>query len=1149
MRINKQDTQGTKPLLGKGELGYDDYAAGGDAGRVYVGTSVENVALAKKSEVDSKLESSLYTAADVLAKIKTVDGSGSGLDADLLDGMNSSTGNTANTIVARDASGNFTAGTITANLTGNASTATTLQTGRLINSTSFNGGSDITTAKWGTSRNITIGNTTKAVDGSADMSWSIAEMGVAASGHDHNGMLYRGNTTDFNTSLTEGTYNLASATSITNAPYTGAIYGTLVVYVNDGTTHNNSTNNIQQEFNDINGKKFTRSKYNANAWTTWLEVTKYVTNVTAGSGVVVSGTAGTAWTPTISLANVGTAGTYRSVTTDAQGRVTAGTNPTTLAGYGITDATSSSHVGATGTAHGNATTSVAGFMSNTDKTKLDGIATGANNYVHPTSGVTSGSYAKVTVDANGHVTAGLVPTMEDIPDAAFKKSVRCATTGNLVATYASNVLTMSAVGVTVIDGITVALNDRILVKDQASTAHNGIYRVSTLGTASVATVFTRTADADTSSEIAGAIVNVDSGTVNGGIAYTANFKTTDTLGTTGMPFYKLMYENGSWNINANTATTLQTARLIGGVSFNGSADITLPGVNTTGNQNTTGSAATLTTTRTFSATGDVTATAQNFNGSANVALPMTLANSGVTAGTYSKVTVDAKGRVTAGLTQTMEDIPDATFKRSVKCATTANITLSGTQTIDGIAVVAGDRVLVKEQSTASQNGIYVVAAGAWTRALDADTSSKIASALVAVDSGTLLGGKLFDNDFKTTDTLSTTALTWNTNLDDGSLLTAGSTAIGMVKYNGTTAAAGQFDGGTTTPTGTTRLNYGGNLYPTNINLTGSADTTTASSHVFVETGSDGFVRPKTLANFKTEMFASPTLVTPNIGIATGTSFNSITGLSSTAPAMNGTAAVGTGVTVARADHVHPTDTSRAPLASPVFTGTPSLPTGTTGVTQAVGDNSTKLATTAFVKNSPSSKGFEMLTANRTLTIADIDKVFFIGASGLTITFPDSTTLPAGSKFTILGSGGMTASTFTGSTFVNNTGDTFTTSEGYNFDMYAIPDANQYRAAQTSNFTGGGVSSLASSGYQKLPSGLIIQWGTTSSIPGNGNLVVAFPISFPNSCFTIQAGGTKDFKSTSGILQGALNVIVLTNSQFTISNDNENQPARWLAIGN
>ncbi len=322
------------------------------------------------------------------------------------------------------------------------------------------------------------------------------------------------------------------------------------------------------------------------------------------------------------------------------------------------------------------------------------------------------------------------------------------------------------------------------------------------------------------------------------------------------------------------------------------------------------SANVLATARTIATSGDVVGTATSFNGSANITIPMTLANSGVTAGTYSKMTVDAKGRVTAGFTQTMEDIPDATFKRSVKAATTANITLSAPQTIDGVALVAGDRVLVKNQTTTSQNGIYVVAAAAWTRSLDADSASKIASALVAVDTGTVNGGKLFDNDFKITDTLGTTAMQWSMNLDDGSLLTSGSTSIGTVRYNGTTAVAGQFDGGTTTPTGTVRLNYGGYFYPSYINLTGSADTTITSSHVFVEAGSDGYVRPKTLANFKTEMFASPTLVTPNIGVATGTSFNSITGLSTVVGTTSGTAAVGTSTTVARADHVHPSDTTK-----------------------------------------------------------------------------------------------------------------------------------------------------------------------------------------------------------------------------------------------
>lgn len=76
-------------------------------------------------------------------------------------------------------------------------------------------------------------------------------------------------------------------------------------------------------------------------------------------------------------------------------------------------------------------------------------------------------------------------------------------------------------------------------------------------------------------------------------------------------------------------------------------------------------------------------------------------------------------------------------KDAVIAATTANITLSGTQTIDGIAVVVGNRVLVKNQTTTSQNGIYVCAAGAWARSGDADTAAELNDgATTWVQSGT-----------------------------------------------------------------------------------------------------------------------------------------------------------------------------------------------------------------------------------------------------------------------------------------------------------------------------------------------------------------------------------------------------------------------------
>ncbi|MCC6775632.1 MAG: hypothetical protein IT537_03190 [Hyphomicrobiales bacterium] len=78
------------------------------------------------------------------------------------------------------------------------------------------------------------------------------------------------------------------------------------------------------------------------------------------------------------------------------------------------------------------------------------------------------------------------------------------------------------------------------------------------------------------------------------------------------------------------------------------------------------------------------------------------------------------------------------IKPPARVATTANITLLGTQTIDGVSVVAGDRVLVKDQSTATQNGIWTVAAGAWTRTEDFNAVSEaVTGTLIFVTAGTV----------------------------------------------------------------------------------------------------------------------------------------------------------------------------------------------------------------------------------------------------------------------------------------------------------------------------------------------------------------------------------------------------------------------------
>lgn len=97
------------------------------------------------------------------------------------------------------------------------------------------------------------------------------------------------------------------------------------------------------------------------------------------------------------------------------------------------------------------------------------------------------------------------------------------------------------------------------------------------------------------------------------------------------------------------------------------------------------------------------------------------------------------------------------WKNSVKAATTGNITLTNTQTIDGVSIGVGDRVLVKDQTTASTNGIYVVASGAWTRATDFDDSVEVTSgAAIPIEQGTTNGDSV---QILTTDTAITVGTT------------------------------------------------------------------------------------------------------------------------------------------------------------------------------------------------------------------------------------------------------------------------------------------------------------------------------------------------------------------------------------------------------
>jgi hypothetical protein len=244
-----------------------------------------------------------------------------------------------------------------------------------------------------------------------------------------------------------------------------------------------------------------------------------------------------------------------------------------------------------------------------------------------------------------------------------------------------------------------------------------------------------------------------------------------------------------------------------------------------------GTATALATGRTIAITGDLAYTSPSFDGTGNVTAAGTLATVNSNVGAFTKITINAKGLATAGSQASLTDLssPTASFsfgsqlltnlldpvslqdaatknyvdnvaqgldtKASCVAGTTANITLSGTQTIDGIAVVAGDRVLVKNQTLPAENGIYVASASAWARSSDMNTWAEVVSAYSFIETGTTLADTGWVVTSDAGGTIDTTPITW-TQFSSAGSFTAGT---------GLTLTGGQFS---ITNTAVTAGSYG-----------------------------------------------------------------------------------------------------------------------------------------------------------------------------------------------------------------------------------------------------------------------------------------------------------------------------------------------------
>lgn len=372
-------------------------------------------------------------------------------------------------------------------------------------------------------------------------------------------------------------------------------------------------------------------------------------SVTVGSTAISLG--GTA-TTLAGLTSVASTGFTGALTGNASTATTLQTARTIAISGAVTGTATSFNGSANITIPTTVSTTQGGVVYGGSATAYATTATGTTGYILTANGTSAPSWAE--------------NSLLSFPESSFKKAVLVATTAALTVTFSSAANTLTNAGTLAalnIDGVALAVGDRVLVKNQASALQNGIYAVTTVGSASVAWVLTRTTDANTSSKLASALVAVDAGATNGGDVWTTVFKSTDTLNTTAMPWYEMVFANGTWAIsisgNAATATSATSA--------------------------TTASTATaLATGRTISLTGDVSYTSGAFDGTANVTGTATLASTGVTANTYaspSSVTVDAKGRITAitagtssSVTITDDTTTAATYYPLIATATSGTLT-------------------------------------------------------------------------------------------------------------------------------------------------------------------------------------------------------------------------------------------------------------------------------------------------------------------------------------------------------------------------------------------------------------------------------------------------------------------------------------------
>lgn len=270
----------------------------------------------------------------------------------------------------------------------------------------------------------------------------------------------------------------------------------------------------------------------------------------------------------------------------------------------------------------------------------------------------------------------------------FKDSVRAATTANIA--------TLAGGAPSTLDGVSLAANDRILVKNQTTTSQNGIYKVDTVGTGSNGS-WSRTTDADgtTFGELtSGAFVYVEQGTANAQDQYVITTTGTITVDTTGI----------TWGLFSGAG------KITAGSGLSKNKDTLLVSLGTSSGLETTSG--------------------------------LVLSNTGVSAGSYQSVTVDVKGRVTAGtnpttlsgygITDAQASDPTLTALAGVTTAADQIIYATGSDTFLMTDLTSTARTLLDDTSTSAMRTTLGVAIGTDVQAYNAALAS-IADLITVAD--------------------------------------------------------------------------------------------------------------------------------------------------------------------------------------------------------------------------------------------------------------------------------------------------------------------------------------------------------------------------------------------------------------------------------